>query len=130
MPLVWAHAEYVKLCRSLQELHVFDMPPQTVERYVIKKTGSPHAIWSFGDRCRAMPTGKVLRLELFSPAMVHWSGDGWSTFQDVQAKDTHLGIYVADLPTDRFPAGTMVHFTFYWSEETRWEKVDYSVIVE
>ena len=34
MPLVWAHAEYVKLLRSLQEGHVFDMPPQTVRRYL------------------------------------------------------------------------------------------------
>ncbi|MGH8337247.1 MAG: glycoside hydrolase family 15 protein, partial [Gammaproteobacteria bacterium] len=32
MPLVWAHAEYVKLSRSLREERVFDMPPQTVER--------------------------------------------------------------------------------------------------
>jgi hypothetical protein len=53
-----------------------------------------------------------------------------STFQDVQTKDTHLGIFIADLSTDRFPAGTMVHFTFYWPEEARWEKIDYSVIVE
>ncbi|HSB06474.1 MAG TPA: glucan 1,4-alpha-glucosidase [Thermodesulfobacteriota bacterium] len=130
MPLVWAHAEYVKLCRSLHEGYVFDMPRQTVERYVVKKTASPHAIWNFGDRCRSIPIGKILRLELFSPATVHWSSDGWSTFQDIEARDTHLGIFVADLPTDRLPAGTMVHFTFYWLEETRWEKVDYSVIVE
>ncbi|HUL28936.1 MAG TPA: glucan 1,4-alpha-glucosidase, partial [Thermodesulfobacteriota bacterium] len=119
MPLVWAHAEYVKLRRSLQEGHVFDMPQQTVERYVTQKTTSPHAIWSFGDRCRSIPPGKILRLELSSPALVHWSGDGWSTFQDVQTKDTHFGIFVADLPTGRFSAGTMVHFTFYWTKETR-----------
>ncbi len=130
MPLVWAHAEYVKLRRSLQEGHVFDMPRQTVERYVVKKTPSPHAIWSFGDRCRSIPAGKILRLELSSPALVHWSGDSWLTFQDVQTKDTHLGIFIADLPTDRFSVGTMVHFTFYWPEEARWQQIDYSVIVE
>ena len=28
MPLVWAHAEYLKLCRSLAENRVFDQPPQ------------------------------------------------------------------------------------------------------
>jgi glucoamylase len=27
MPLVWAHAEYIKLHRSLQDGRVFDMPP-------------------------------------------------------------------------------------------------------
>ena len=32
-PLVWAHAEFVKLCRSIQDGRVFDQPRQTVERY-------------------------------------------------------------------------------------------------
>ena len=30
MPLVWAHAEHIKLLRSLRDGAVFDMPPQTV----------------------------------------------------------------------------------------------------
>lgn len=34
MPLVWAHAEYVKLLRSLRDGCVFDMPRHTVERYL------------------------------------------------------------------------------------------------
>ncbi len=33
MPLVWAHAEYIKLLRSLKDRKVWDMPPQPVERY-------------------------------------------------------------------------------------------------
>ena len=40
MPLVWAHAEYIKLLRSLHEGRVWDLPPQTVERYQRKKHGS------------------------------------------------------------------------------------------
>ncbi|HET7133219.1 MAG TPA: glycoside hydrolase family 15 protein, partial [Gammaproteobacteria bacterium] len=34
MPLVWAHAEYAKLVRSLHDGRVFDMPQQAYERYV------------------------------------------------------------------------------------------------
>jgi len=34
MPLVWAHAEYLKLKRSLLDSRVFDMPPQPVQRYL------------------------------------------------------------------------------------------------
>ena len=37
MPLVWAHAEYLKLMRSLDEGRVFDMPPQTVKRYLANR---------------------------------------------------------------------------------------------
>ncbi|MFN8439698.1 MAG: glucan 1,4-alpha-glucosidase [Caldilineaceae bacterium] len=33
MPLAWAHSEYIKLCRSLQDGAVFDLPPQPVARY-------------------------------------------------------------------------------------------------
>jgi glucoamylase len=43
MPLVWAHAEYIKLCRSLRDRVVFDMPPQTVNRYLAgrRQSASP-----------------------------------------------------------------------------------------
>ena len=34
MPLVWAHAEYLKLCRSLHDGSVFDTPRQPVQRYL------------------------------------------------------------------------------------------------
>jgi glucoamylase len=34
MPLVWAHAEFVTLLRSLRDGAVFDRPPQTVARYL------------------------------------------------------------------------------------------------
>jgi glucoamylase len=47
MPLVWAHAEYIKLRRSLRDGHVFDLPPQTVRRYLVDKTVSPRMVWRF-----------------------------------------------------------------------------------
>ncbi|MDQ6912487.1 MAG: glycoside hydrolase family 15 protein [Verrucomicrobiota bacterium] len=37
MPLVWAHAEYIKLARSIRDGKVFDMPPATAERYLSGK---------------------------------------------------------------------------------------------
>jgi glucoamylase len=44
MPLVWAHAEYVKLLRSLKDGRVFDMLPQTVQRYQVEKVASACSI--------------------------------------------------------------------------------------
>ena len=43
MPLVWAHAEYLKLCRSLRDGEVFDRPPQTVQRYLGNKAATSRA---------------------------------------------------------------------------------------
>jgi glucoamylase len=76
MPLVWAHAEYVKLRRSLQDHRIFDMPPQTVQRYVVQNADSPYAVWCFNNKTESIPAGKTLRLESLAAAVVHWSADG------------------------------------------------------
>jgi glucoamylase len=125
MPLVWAQAEYVKLRRSLQDGRVFDMPPQTVQRYQVKKTGSPHAIWRFNQKCLSMQAGKVLRIETLAPARVHWSSDGWRSVQDSDTRDTGLGVHLCDLPTEHLSSGSRVTFTFYWPQAGRWEGKDF-----
>lgn len=130
MPLVWAHAEYLKLCRSLHEGQVFDTPPQTVQRYVIEKTGSPYMIWRFNHKCRTLTVGKTLRVEVLAPALVHWSTDSWQTLHDIETSDTGLGVYVADLPTAALLTGSRVDFTFYWPETSQWEQVDFAVMAE
>jgi glucoamylase len=129
MPLVWAHAEYVKLRRSLHDGHGFDTPPQTVQRYVVEKTGSPYALWRYNQKSQRFPAGKTLRVETLAPALVHWSADGWASAQDVPARDTGLGTFVADLPTGSLPAGSNVVFTLYWPEQERWEGADYTLAV-
>ncbi|UCC89127.1 MAG: hypothetical protein JSV81_07405, partial [Anaerolineales bacterium] len=130
MPLVWAHAEYVKLCRSLREGRVFDLPPQPVQRYQVEGTGSPYTLWRFNHKCRVIPAGKSLRLEVLAPAVVHWSTDGWRTRRELKAQDTGLGVHIADLPTDDLKIGTTVVFTFYWPDVGHWEGIDFDVEIE
>ena len=128
-PLVWAHAEYLKLCRSLQDGEIFDRPRQTVERYLTKRTTSDLVIWRFNNKVRSMPAGLTLRVETFAPALVHWGIDGWQTVHDANTRDTTFGAHVVDLPTAALRAGTRVDFTFYWSNERRWEGQDFCVCI-
>ncbi len=129
MPLVWAHAEYIKLCRSVREQRVFDCPPETVQRYLVEKTGSPHAIWRFSHKSRVLPTGKRLRVEVLAAATVHWSTDNWKTMQDTLTTDTGLGVHVAELPTTNLAPGSILSFTFYWSAVERWEGTNFDMMV-
>jgi len=129
MPLVWAHAEYLKLQRSLRDGRVFDLPRQTWQRYVIDRTSSRYAFWRFNHKRRTIDPGRVLRLETIVPSVVHWSADGWRSTHDAQARDTGLGEYVIDLPTETYPVGTSIDFTFYWPESDRWEGADFRVAV-
>jgi glucoamylase len=130
MPLVWAHAEYLKLRRSLRDGRVFDMPPQTVRRYLVEKTISPRMVWKFNHKIRSMPSGKNLRIETLAPGVIHWSGDDWSTVQDIKTNEVGLGIHIADLSTNALPEGTQVKFTFHWPEADRWEGRDFVVRVD
>jgi glucoamylase len=130
MPLVWAHAEYVKLCRSLHDGQIFDRPPQTVERYLVRKVSSPFAIWRFNHKVRVMAPGKTLRVETLAHAVVHWSADDWSHVHDTATRDTTIGVHVADLDTASLSRGGRVSLTFYWPEADRWEGTDFFVYVE
>lgn len=127
MPLVWAHAEHIKLLRSLADGSVFDMPPQGVERYIRNKTPSHLRIWCFNNTISAMPTGKVLRLELADNAIVHWSADSWATSTDTNTTASGLGTHFADLPVQELAAGGTVVFTFYWRDAGVWENEDFTV---
>jgi glucoamylase len=129
MPLVWAHAEYVKLCRSLADGAVFDMPPQPVKRYQVQRVESPHCIWRFNNKCQSMPAGKQLRVEVTAPAVLHWSVDGWRSYTDTETRDTGLGMHIVDLAAEVGMSTTRIDFTFYWPLAGRWEGADFAVAV-
>ena len=129
MPLAWAHAEYLKLARSIADGVAFDTPPQTVRRYLVEKTGTTHAAWRFDRKCPAFPPGKTLRVEVMAAALVRWHiGDGGAA-TEAETTDTGLGVHYVDLPTGALPAGSEVHFTFHWTEADRWEGMDFTTTV-
>ena len=130
MPLVWAHAEYLKLLRSLHDGRVFDLPPQTVQRYLIDQTSSPYHPWRFNHKCRSLPPEKRLRIELLAPARVHWSLNNWSEVKETDTRATNLGIHVADLPADQLKSGESLVFTFFWPQAGHWEGTNFTVRVE
>ena len=130
MPLVWAHAEYLKLCRSMLDGRIFDQPPQTVERYLIQRTTSDRVVWRFNNKVRDMPSNRTLRVETLAPAVVHWSVDEWRTAHDAATRDTTLGVHVVDLGTRHLRPGDRVQLTFYWPDAGRWEGTDFVVCVD
>ncbi len=129
MPLVWAHAEYVKLLRSLRDGRVFDMPMQAERRYVVEGRESNRHEWRFNHKCQHVPRGKTLRIATLAAARIRWSSDHWQTVHDLSTADTTLGLHVADLSTNHLTPGTCIQFTFFWQQQQSWEGTDYDVTV-
>ena len=129
MPLVWAHSEHLKLIRSLNDGRVFDMPPQTVERYQHRKVTASFRAWCYNNRLRSLPVGKKLRIQLQDKALVHWSVDNWASAHDDPVEHVAFGLYTFDMPTEKLPAGSIVRFTLHWTEQDEWQGEDYEVVV-
>jgi glucoamylase len=130
MPLSWAHAEYIRLRRSIRDKKIFDMPLLVYERYVRGKSESRIRSWRFDRQTDSIPAGKSLRVSVLSPAIVRYSLDGWRTHAEIPTRDTGLGIHFADLPTDRLKSGDRAVFTFRWLADERWEGKDFSVGID
>jgi glucoamylase len=111
--LVWAHAEHIKLLRSLKDGVVFDMPPQPFNRYVRNKPAPAPVVWRMKSESRQIKIGSALRLEFLEPARVHCSSGNVPPVADSQA--TGLGTFTCDLPTQSLTEGSVVAFTVYWT---------------
>ena len=65
MPLMWAHAEYVKLLRSTSEGKIFDLIPEVSKRYISDRSSFKHLeIWKPNRRARSAKKGSTLRVQL------------------------------------------------------------------
>ena len=96
MPLVWAHAEYIKLLRSLHANEIWDSVPQAIARYVHSRHPASFQIWRPNQRRAFLTAGKDLRIDLPGPAKVSWR-QGRREYQ-VMTKNSCLGIHAATLP--------------------------------
>jgi glucoamylase len=132
MPLAWAHAEYIKLVRSVSDGRVFDRLDVVANRYQPQPGQPPRAhsaieIWNFARPVPTIAAGKTLRILLPSPFRLHWSSDDWATSEDQEATETAVGVYYVDLVTEAAQAGTSRAFTFFRTDKQRWEGSNYSV---
>lgn len=130
MPLVWAHSEYMKLCRSLHDKAIFDQPEKAYQRYVVQKKKTTLNFWRFSRRLQTISTNKKkLRIEARSPFRLHWSADEWQTITDTDSSDSNIGMHFADIDITKLKPGSNIRFTFYWPEAAKWEGIDFAVKV-
>ena len=130
MPLLWAHAEYIRLLRSRQEGRVFDRIPCVANRYLEKRPAYRNIqFWSFNSPAKTVKPGQRLRITAFAAFRLHWSADNWQTISNSDSARTTLGIYFVDLTVADGPKDNPapVRFTFFWKESSKWEGRDFEI---
>jgi glucoamylase len=102
MPLVWAHSEYIKLLRSLHAGAIWDLPTQTVARYIRSKHPANFQIWTTKQRRGWLDFGKQLRVDLGYAADIHWSAGEMAGI--ISTNDTGFRLHTATIPTSNLSA--------------------------
>jgi glucoamylase len=129
MPLMWAHAEYIKLLRSVRDGRVSDLIADVAKRYLgERKDRQLFEVWKFTRQARSVKRGYVLRIQVPASFRLHWSDDEWQTVKDNASSATTLGVEFVDIPilaAQRAP----IRFTFFWTASGHWEGRDYAVSV-
>src|SRR5579864_9344614 len=68
MPLMWAHAEYIKLLRSVADGQAFDLIPEVAERYLSgRNTRQLFEVWKRNRQVRGIRKGSTLRIQVDTP---------------------------------------------------------------
>jgi len=124
---MWAHAEYVKLLRSLVDKRIFDLVEPVAQRYRNSHPRPVIEVWKINRQVRQVPAGGVLRVQRSSQFVLHWSDDEWKTVRDTASTPTAVGVEFVDLAVTA--QASSVVFTFYWPVEHNWQGEDYRVEV-
>jgi glucoamylase len=120
MPLMWAHAEYIKLLRSVNDGAIFDLIPIVAARYHGQNGRKDLEIWKASRQVRAMTAGAVLRVVSAGPFRLRWSLDGVAPGQSLQettSTASGLGLEFVDIPT-RAGQAAVVRFSFQETDST------------
>jgi glucoamylase len=124
VPLVWAHAEYLKLLRSAVDGKVFDRIDCVYDRYCTpdgrKQLNTNIEFYTRTRPIQKIKAGNTLRILDDAKFEAVWSADNWQTVHTTPSDSLGNAGYCADLSTAPNHAGGGLSWTLHWPEQNRW----------
>ena len=126
-PLVWAHAEYIKLLRSVSDGKIFDTISVVAERYAVepgkRSFRNTTEIFQVARPISELPAGHTLRIVDRDRFEVVYTLDNWATTERVASRVAGFPGSFADVVAGSEGGGTLI-FTLRWpaeaSKQERW----------
>jgi glucoamylase len=124
VPLVWAHAEYLKLLRSALDGKVFDRVDAVYERYCEpegrKRLRRKLEIYSRRRPIQKVTGGDTLRILDEDRFEVVWSMDGWKSTHHTASRGLGSAGFSADIEIPATAQAGELSWTLQWTEKGRW----------
>jgi glucoamylase len=127
MPLVWAHAEYLKLAASRALRRPFDRPDAVWERYRGARPQLTRVMWTEKAAVAELPEGCMLTIALRQAGAVRYGLDGWREVREQATSANPLGLHVLDIDTRALRAGSCIDLTFRVADQ--WAGTDFRIRV-
>ena len=123
MPLVWAHAEFLKLSRARANGRPLELL-QCVETRVCNKGQGGTWHWRPDTPFDALPSDRDLLIELEEPFLLHMGFDGWQAISDRPSAPLPFGRHGVRLARSDLAARAVLDFTLYRIGPARWDPGD------
>ena len=132
VPLVWAHAEYLKLLRSALDGKVFDRVDPVYARYCEPngKVRRKLEIYTRRRPIQKVVPGDTLRILDEEQFQLVWSIDGWKSTHHTASHGLGSAGFSADIEIPASIEAGELSWTLQWTEKNRWLGYNVQVKIE
>ena len=127
MPLVWAHAEFVKLLLACDACRPLEMLDAVRARYDGQAPSAGTWHWRRAAPFGRLPSGRDLLIEHTAPFLLHFGVDGWTAIADRDSALLPCGMYGVRIPQAELAGHKTFEFTFYDPVARAWSGQDQRV---
>jgi glucoamylase len=127
MPLVWAHAEFLKLLAARGQGRPLELLASVARRYGTRRPIAAVWHWRLSEPFDVLPPGRALLIECLEPFRLHYGFDGWQHIADILSEPLGFSIHGVRFDAAALAGHSAIDFTFYFAERMRWEGADHHV---
>jgi glucoamylase len=124
MPLLWSHAEYLKLLIAREQQRPIELLQSVEDRYAAPDGA---AAWHWRDEVPVtrLESGHALQIEDRAPFALHYGFDGWQQISERAAQPQPFGLWAVRFPADELANFSRLDFTRRY--DSGWEGTDHVV---
>ncbi len=127
MPLLWAHAEFLKLLVAREQGQPVEMLHSVQGRYGGAAVSARVWHWRHEAPIARLEAGRALRIQDNEAFSLHFGFDGWQQVQERAATPGLFGLWTVELSAAELAAHGALDFTRRYGEQ--WEGADHQVLL-
>jgi glucoamylase len=127
MPLVWAHAEFLKLLAARRQSRAVEALAAVEQRYRGQPPKAAVWHWRQSQPFDCLPAGRALLIEAPTPFLLHHGFDGWRDVADTHSAPQGLGMHGVRFDPKPLSSRAAIDFTMYFPATDTWEGADHRI---